>query len=67
MTMVPKSLQPAARSCSTDVYDQPDTAAAKAQFDHLLDYTEQTCPRPPTTLTPHEPIYRPTATFPVKA
>ncbi len=38
MGITPKSMWPAVKAMLHSVYDQPDAAAANAQFDRLLDY-----------------------------
>ena len=44
MSVTPKSMWPAVKAMLHSVYDQPDSGAVQAQFDHLLDYVQEKLP-----------------------
>jgi putative transposase len=44
MAATPKSMWPAVKAMLHSVYDQPDAAAVNAQFDRLLEYTQEKLP-----------------------
>ncbi len=44
MSICPKSMWPAVKAMLHSVYDQPDTAAVRAQFDRLLEYVSGKLP-----------------------